>query len=378
MVEPIHLSKADVTELEEQYVVAAIRSGWCAPLGPDVDAFEAEVAAFVGVDHALALSSGTAALHLALLELGAGPGKAVVLPTMTFAATANAIAYTGAQPVFVDALRSDANVDPDLLLESVDTLRAEGTDVCAVVTVDLFGRSCDYASIEPALAERDVPLVEDAAEALGATRGGRSAGAFGRAAALSFNGNKIMTTAGGGMLLSNDGDLVAHARKLSTQAREPVPWYEHTEVGFNYRLSNLLAAFGRAQLSRLPSMIERRRAIRKRYAAALEPVGVTLLGGSDGEDNCWLTAAVLPPDVAPEGASPVIAGLNARGIEARHFWKPMHQQPVFERHRSFLTGVSDDLFGAGLLLPSGSALSDDEVERVIGALRDEIAAAVAQ
>lgn len=374
MVEPIHLSKADVTQLEEQYVVAAIRSGWCAPLGPDVDAFEAEVAAFVGVEHALALSSGTAALHLALLELGAGAGKVVVLPTMTFAATANAVAYTGARPVFVDALRSDANVDPELLLDSIDTLRAEGADVCAVVTVDLFGRSCDYATIEPALRERDVPLVEDAAEALGATRGGRSAGAFGRAAALSFNGNKIMTTAGGGMLLSDDGDLVAHARKLSTQAREPVPWYEHTEVGYNYRLSNLLAAFGRAQLSRLPTMIERRREIRERYAAAITSVGASLLGGTDGEDNCWLTAAVLPREVAPQGVSPVVAALNARGIEARHLWKPMHLQSVFAENRTFLNGVSDDLFDTGLLLPSGSALTDAEVERVIEALFDVIAA----
>ena len=255
----IHLSKADVTTLEEEYVVAAIRSGWCAPLGPDVDAFEAEVAAFVGVGHALALSSGSAALHLALLEVGAAPERVVVLPTMTFAATANAVAYTGATPVFVDALADDANIDPQLLVEAVDRLRSEGADVCAVVTVDLFGRACDYASIEPALAERGVPLVEDAAEALGASRDGRSAAAFGRVSALSFNGNKIMTTSGGGMLLSDDGDLVEHARKLSTQAREPFPWYEHAEVGYNYRLSNLLAAFGRAQLRRLPAMIERRR-----------------------------------------------------------------------------------------------------------------------
>lgn len=374
MPEPIHLSKADVTELEEQYVVAAIRSGWCAPLGPDVDAFEAEVAAFVGVEHALALASGSAALHLAMLELGAGPGRVVVVPTMTFAATANAIAYTGATPVFVDALREDANVDPALVVEAVDTLRAEGADVCAVVTVDLFGRACDYASIEPALAERGVPLVEDAAEALGADRGGRAAGSFGRAAALSFNGNKIMTTSGGGMLLSNDGDLVAHARKLSTQAREPVPWYEHVEVGYNYRLSNLLAAFGRAQLSRLPAMIERRRAIRDRYAAALEPLGATFLGGPDGADNCWLTGALLPAEVARDGVTPVLAALNAQGIEARHLWKPMHRQPVFAGHRSFLTGVSDELFETGVLLPSGSALSDDDIDRVIDALTTEVAA----
>ena len=374
MAEPIHLSKADVTELEEQYVLSAIRSGWCAPLGPDVDAFEAEVAALVGVEHALALSSGTAALHLAMLEVGAGRGRTVVMPTMTFAATANAIAYTGATAVFVDALAEDANLDPALLLDAVDTLTAEGADVCAVVTVDLFGRACDYAAIEPGLAARGVPLVEDAAEALGASRGGRAAGGFGRAAALSFNGNKIMTTSGGGMLLSDDGDLVAHARKLSTQAREPVAWYEHAEVGYNYRLSNLLAAFGRAQLSRLPTMIARRREIRARYVAALEPFGVRFLGGPDGDDNCWLTGVVLPREVAPGGATPVIAALNAQGIEARHLWQPMHRQPLFAKHRSFLTGTADDLFRTGVLLPSGSALADADVARVIEAIGVELAA----
>ena len=369
---PIHLSKADVTELEEQYVVDAIRSGWCAPLGPDVDAFEAEVAEVVGANHALALASGSAALHLALMEVGAGPGRVVVTPTMTFAATVNAVAYTGATPAFVDGLVDDANVAPHLLLDAVDTLRAEGADVCAVLTVDLFGRACDYAAIEPGLAERGVPLVEDAAEALGARRDGRAAGSFGRASAVSFNGNKIMTTSGGGMLLSDDPDLIAHARKLSTQAREPVPWYEHTEIGYNYRLSNLLAAFGRAQLSRLPEMITRRRAIRERYEAALAPAGVRLLGGPDGEDNCWLTAAVLPAELLRDGVDPVVAALNAQLIEARHLWKPMHQQPVFAGHRSFLDGTADDLFARGLLLPSGSALSDDDVDRVAAALLAEL------
>jgi len=373
MPDPVHLSKADVTELEEQYVLAAIRSGWCAPLGPDVDAFEAEIAEFVGVDHALALTSGTAALHLALIDLGAGPGRVVVLPTMTFAATANAVAYTGATPVFVDASRDDANVDPELLVEAVDTLLAEGADVCAVITVDLFGRVCDYASIEPALTQRGIPLVEDAAEALGASRAGRAAGTFGRAAALSFNGNKIMTTTGGGILLSDDGDLIAHARKLSTQAREPVPWYEHVEIGYNYRLSNLLAAFGRAQLSRLPQMIARRREIRSHYVDALQATGqVTFLGGDaddhDADDNCWLTGILLSDEAAPDGVTPIIAALNAQGIEARHLWRPMHLQPVFAAHRAFLNGVSEDLFRSGILLPSGSALPDSDLDRVIEAL----------
>lgn len=372
MSDRIHLSKADVTALEEEYVIRAIRSGWCAPLGPDVDAFETEIAAFVGVGHALALSSGSAALHLAMLDVGAAPGRVVVAPTMTFAATANAIAYTGATPVFIDAQRGDANIDAELLVDAVDSLQSGGADVCAVVTVDLFGRACDYSAIEPALSERGIRLVEDAAEALGASRGGRRAGAFGDAAVLSFNGNKIMTTSGGGMLLSDDAELIDRARKLSTQAREPVPWYEHDEIGYNYRLSNLLAAFGRAQLVRLPEMIERRRATRIRYAAAFEPLGMDLLGGEDGEDNCWLTGVVLPSELIGEDVTPLIARLNDGGIEARHFWKPMHLQPVFAGARSFLNGASEDLFKRGVLLPSGSALADTDVDLVISAMHDEL------
>jgi dTDP-4-amino-4,6-dideoxygalactose transaminase len=225
----------------------------------------------------------------------------------------------------------------------------------------------------PGLAARSIPLVEDAAEALGASLDATPAGAFGRAAALSFNGNKVMTTSGGGMLLSDDVDLISRARYLSTQARQPVSWYEHTEVGYNYRMSNILAALGRAQLSRLDSMIARRREIRDRYAAELADVeGVRLLGGSgDGHvDNCWLTCIVLDPELAD--ASSVIKQLDAVDIEARHLWKPMHAQPVFVGERAFIRGASDELFARGVTLPSGSSLSDDDVERVIVELRSAL------
>jgi dTDP-4-amino-4,6-dideoxygalactose transaminase len=366
MTDRVFLSKADIGPLEEEYVLAALRSGWVAPLGPEVDAFESEVADRVGVAGALALSSGTAALHLALLELGVGPGSTVVLSSMTFAASANAVAYTGASPVFIDSHDSDGNVDVGLLLHALDTLRAEGTEVAAVMSVDLFGRCADYAAIVPELEARGVALLEDAAEALGAEQHGTRAGSFGRAAALSFNGNKIMTTSGGGMLLSDDLDLLGRARYLSTQARQPVSWYEHTEIGYNYRMSNILAALGRAQLARLDSMIARRREIRDRYAAALVDVdGVRLLGGSDDGhvDNCWLTCIVLDPAVA--SAPALIKSLDAADIEARHLWKPMHAQPVFSEARAFVTGVSDRLFANGVTLPSGSALSDDDVDRVV-------------
>lgn len=377
MSERIFMSKAHITDAEEEAVRRAIRSGWVAPLGPEVDAFEAEIAERVGVNGALAVSSGTAALHLALLHLGARPGTAVVVSSMTFAASANAIAYTGADPVFVDSRESDGNIDPDLLFETVDTLRAEGTEVVAVMTVDLIGRTCDYTAIEAGLADRGIPLLEDAAESLGASHASRPAGSFGRAAALSFNGNKIMTTSGGGMLLSNDEELLDRARYLSTQARQPVPWYEHTEIGYNYRLSNILAAVGRAQLGRLDDMISRRRQIRTRYADALADLDVRFLGTTDASnsdvDNCWLTGIVLGNSIS-RSPDDVVAAMNEANIEVRHLWKPMHMQPVFSGARSHTNGISENLFARGITLPSGSALSEDEVSTVIRNVRRVIGA----
>lgn len=369
----IWLSKADVTGVEEQYVLDALRSGWVTPLGPQVDAFEAEVAERVGVRGAVALSSGTAALHLALLELGARPGVAVVVSSMTFAASANAIVYTGATPVFVDSQIGDGNVDAALLLDAVDTLHAEGRTVAAVMTVDLFGRCVDYETLAAGLTDRQVPLLEDAAESLGARSPAGAAGSFGAAAVLSFNGNKIMTTSGGGMLLSDDDALLHRCRYLSTQSRQPVAHYEHTEIGYNYRLSNILAALGRAQLSRLDGMIERRREVRRQYRSGLADLTeVRFLGGDESEDatdNCWLSCIVLDP-VMPTSAAGLIKSLAAEGIEARRLWKPMHLQPVFDGARAFVNGNSEYLFDNGVALPSGSALRDQDVDRVLAAVRD--------
>lgn len=370
----ILMSQALVGEAEERLVLDALRSGWVAPLGPHVDAFEQEVAERVGVEHALALSSGTAALHLALIHLGARPGTKVVLSSMTFAATANAVAYTGADPVFVDSRADDGNVDVEKMLEAVRTLKGEGETVVAAIPVDLFGRTCDYPALEAGLAELEVPLLEDAAEALGATLEGRGAGSFGRAAALSFNGNKIMTTSGGGMLLSDDDELIAHARKLSTQSREPDPWYEHTEIGYNYRLSNVLAALGRGQLERLDDMITRRREIRGRYARAFGDLPLRFLGRDaerdDTHDNCWLTTVVV--EAASLGERPadmIVEAMTAEQIEVRHLWKPMHLQPVFNGARAFDGAVCEDLFLTGVTLPSGPALTDEQIDRVIAAMR---------
>lgn len=364
----ILLSQADVGEAEEAAVIRSLRSGWVAPLGPDVDAFEAEIADYVGVSHALALNSGTAALHLALLGAGAGPGTVVLVPTLTFAATANAVAYTGAEPYFVDC-GPDGNVDVSLLCDTVESLRAAGETIAAVITVDLLGRCADYPAMEQFMRERSITVIEDAAEGLGASLDGRACGSLGDCAALSFNGNKIMTTAGGGMLLGNDTEFMNRARYLSTQARQPVAWYEHTDIGYNYRLASISAALGRAQFSRLESMIARRRTWREMYAEALTPQLGRLLSTDDPRhtENCWLTALVLSED-SPHTPAKMIARLGAANIEARHLWKPMHRQPVFAEARAALTGMADDLFARSITLPSGSSLQQDDIERVIEVL----------
>lgn len=366
----IYMSSPDVGELEEQAVLAAMRGGWIAPLGPDVDAFEREVADRVGVDHGVALSSGTAALHVTMVAWGIGPGDVIPTSTMTFAATANAIAYTGATPYFVDCEPATGNMDPALLGGVLDELRAEGARVPAIVPVDLLGKAVDYTNILALADEHGARVLSDAAESLGATHGGRAAGSFGDASVVSFNGNKIMTTSGGGMLLSDDGDLATRVRYLSTQARQPVAHYEHTEIGYNYRLSNLLAALGRAQLSRLDSMIARRRAVRDRYRAFFADVdGVDLFGGADDEgDNCWLTSILVDETVTGWSPAELSRALAADEIESRPLWKPMHLQPVFAGSRRCTTGASESIFRRGLTLPSGSVLSEADVDRVLAAL----------
>jgi dTDP-4-amino-4,6-dideoxygalactose transaminase len=365
----VHLSPPDVGPLEESYLVAALRSGWVAPAGPDLDAFEHEVAARVGTRGAVAVSSGTAALHLALLGVGVTAGDVVVVPTLTFVATANAVRYTGARPAFVDCDPRTGNVDVSLVAELLHRLRARGERVGAVVPVDMFGSCVDYKALLPVCADAGVPVVEDAAEALGATHGDRAAGSFGRVGALSFNGNKIMTTSGGGMLVSDDLALLARARHLSTQAREPTVHYEHRETGYNYRLSNLLAALGRAQLVRLDGMIGRRRHLRDRYAKLFAPApGVELVGADDLASNCWLTVIRVRPERSGWRAADLAAHLTARHIETRPIWKPMHRQPAYADSESLLTGAADDLFAEGLTLPSGSALTERQIGAVLSAI----------
>lgn len=366
----IYMSSPDIGEAEKLAVRAAMDSGWIAPLGPEVDGFEQDLAARVGVAHGVALSSGTAALHLGLLSMGIGPGDVVVTSSMTFAATTNAIVYTGASPVFVDSDFETGNMDIALLAETLATLASEGTPATAIVPVDLLGKAVDYTAIEALAEQYGISVLADAAESLGATHAGRAAGSFGAASIVSFNGNKIMTTSGGGMLLTDDEALAQFARYLATQARQPVAHYEHTDIGFNYRLSNLLAALGRAQLVRLDEMIGRRRTRRVQYAELFSSVeGVTIFGGDGSHDNCWLTSIVVDP-LARFSAAALQQFLAERNIESRPLWKPMHLQPVFASERAFTNGNAQRLFETGLTLPSGSALTDEQFARVTDGVRD--------
>lgn len=366
MTDRIYMSAPDVGELEEKYILEALRSGWIAPLGPDVDRFEQEVSERVGRTHAVALSSGTAALHLALLARGVGPGDVVLTSTMTFAATANAVAYTGAEPFFIDCLPESGNMDPNLLEDALRTLTAGGERVGAIVSVDLLGKTVDYTAITEIALRYGIPLVADAAESLGAVHAGRPAGAWGDVAVFSFNGNKIMTTSGGGMLLTDDSRVASRVRYLATQARQPVVHYEHADIGYNYRLSNLLAALGRAQLLRLDEMISSRRSHRRHYKRLFHNVsGVTVFGGeSDEDDNCWLTSILVDDQASGFNATELSLALTLQNIESRPLWKPMHLQPVFREARSLVNGSSERLFEMGLTLPSGSAMTLSSLQLV--------------
>jgi pyridoxal phosphate-dependent aminotransferase EpsN len=362
----IYLSAPDLAGTELAMITDAIQSNWIAPLGPHVDAFEAEMCARLDLPHAVALSSGTAGLHLALEVLGVGAGDEVWVSTLTFAATANAIRYVNATPVFVDSDRASWNMDPALLAAELDRAATAGALPKAVIVVDLYGQCADLEPITAACKRHGVPLIEDAAEALGATYHGRPAGSFGDLSILSFNGNKIITTSGGGMLLGRSKAHIDRARYLATQAREPARHYEHTTIGYNYRLSNLLAAVGRAQLADLDRRVAARRATNAFYRRTLGglPGWAFMPEAAYGRSTCWLTCATIDPALAGTDRDAIIDRLTAADIEARPVWKPMHLQPVFRGTRSFGGAVAEELFVRGLCLPSGSNLTDADRARI--------------
>jgi dTDP-4-amino-4,6-dideoxygalactose transaminase len=368
----ILLSPPDVGAAERTALLRAFDSGWIAPVGPELDAFEDELAAVTDRAHAVALASGTAALHLALLAAGVGHGDEVLVPTLTFAATANAVVYLGAHPVLVDVEAASWTLDPGLVAQELEDRRCAGhAPPAAIVPVDLYGQCADHAKLLPLAADHGVPLIVDAAEALGASRDGMPAGGHGQAAILSFNGNKTITTSGGGAVVTDDAALADHVRKLATQAREPVRHYEHREVGYNYRLSNLLAAVGRAQLAGLETKVARRREINGVYRRRLGDLpGVRFMPAPPGSrPSWWLTCLTLEPAVAAASRDQVIDVLARAGIEARPVWKPMHLQPVFAGLPAIGGQVAARLFEHGLCLPSGSSLTPEQQDEVIGVVQ---------
>jgi dTDP-4-amino-4,6-dideoxygalactose transaminase len=366
----IYLSSPHMGNLEELLLADAFASNWIAPLGPHVDAFEQEFATLVGSPHAVALSSGTAALHLALQLAGVGIGDEVFVSTLTFTASVNPIRYLGATPVFIDSESHSWNMDPALLERALMRRALSNRLPRAVVVVHLYGQSADMDPILEICARWGVPVVEDAAEALGATHRGRAPGTFGQSGIYSFNGNKIITTSGGGMLVTEDAELAAEARKLATQAREPAPHYEHAVVGYNYRLSNLLAAIGRGQLAVLEDRVVARRSNFEFYQRELGDLpGIAFMPEADwGRHTRWLTCLTIDPHRFGADREAVRLALEAENIEARPVWKPMHLQPVFAGFESVGGGVAEDLFETGLCLPSGSNLTPEDLARVVSVI----------
>ena len=368
----ILLSAPDVGDEERQALLAAFDSGWIAPVGPDLDLFESELANYLGVEAVVAVSSGTAALHLALLEVGVKPGDRVIVPSTTFAASAFAVSYCGAEPLFCD-VRSDCwTIDIDIVAEMLRQAFDAGDPIRAVMPVDLYGVCAEYGELVQVCDQFGAAVVADAAESLGSSTERGMAGSFGSIAAVSFNGNKIVSTSGGGAV-AGSLEQVDRCRFLASQARAPVAHYEHTAIGYNYRLSNLLAGLGRAQLANLDRRIERRREIGLRYRSNLENLDFQWQETSRSVTfNNWLQVVQLPAGVAPEIVCSELAGA---GIEARRSWKPMHRQPVYKDSTMIGGDVSDRLFERGLCLPSGSTLSDIEVDEVCDRLMQAVATA---
>ncbi len=372
MPKPILLSTPHLGDREREFVQEAFDTNWIAPVGPHVDAFEQEFCQVVGTSHAAAVSSGTAALHLALQLIGVESGDDVFCSTLTFIATASPITYLGAKPVFIDSERTSWNMNPDLLAEALEQRAKIGKLPKAVVLVHLYGQSADIEPILTACACYEIPLIEDAAESLGAIYKGRAPGTFGRIGIFSFNGNKIITTSGGGMLVSDDPDLVSKARFLATQARDPAPHYQHSQVGYNYRLSNVLAGIGRGQLLVLEERVAARRRNYEFYQQALGHLpGIEFMPEAHfGRATRWLTCLTINPAAFGLDREKVRLALAEQQIEARPVWKPLHLQPIFAECECLGGAVAEDLFERGLCLPSGSNLTTEDLERVAGTITE--------
>ncbi|WP_276311155.1 aminotransferase class I/II-fold pyridoxal phosphate-dependent enzyme [Paenibacillus nanensis] len=368
---------------EREYIAEAFDSNWIAPLGPHLDAFEAEMASYVGVAGAAAVSSGTAAIHLALRLLGVTAGDSVFCQSFTFVATANPIRYLGAEPVFIDSEPDTWNMSPAALERALADKEREGRLPKAVIVVHLYGGMSRMEELVTVCDRYGVPLIEDAAESLGSTYRGRHSGTFGRFGIYSFNGNKIITTSGGGMLVSNDAEALGTARFLATQGRDPAPYYQHSQMGYNYRMSNLLAGVGRAQLEVLEERVAARREVYLRYAGSLGDVAdIAFMPELPGtRSNRWLTAMTIERENAEFLRDSLLAELAEANIEARPLWKPLHMQPLFAEasfyaHQPGRGSVCGELFRKGLCLPSGSSLTEADQQRVISVIRNVLLPAI--
>lgn len=367
MNDKIWLSSPHMGGTEQKYVDEAFKTNWIAPLGPHVDGFEFDLAKYTGTRYAAALSSGTAALHLALIMLGIKAGDEVICQSMTFSASANPIVYLGATPIFVDSEKETWNMCPDLLRETIEDRIAKGKTPKAIIPVHLYGMPAQIDRIIAVSQEYNIPVIEDAAEALGSSINGKAMGSFGVMGVLSFNGNKIITTSGGGALISNDREYIRKSRFLATQARDAAPHYEHTEIGYNYRMSNVAAGIGRGQMEVLDAHIQKRRDNFEFYKLAFKNIeGISFLEEPNGYfSNRWLSTILVEP-LKTSGATreSIRVLLEKDHIESRPLWKPMHLQPVFATCPNYLSGVSEELFNKGLCLPSGSNLKKADLERI--------------
>jgi dTDP-4-amino-4,6-dideoxygalactose transaminase len=364
----IWLSSPHMGGSEQKYVNEAFETNWIAPLGPNVDGFEVDLATYTNTKYAAALSAGTAAIHLALIMLGVKAGDEVICQSMTFSASANPIAYLGAIPVFVDSEKETWNMCPNLLREAIVARIENGKKPKAIIPVHLYGMPAKMDKIMVIANEFNIPVIEDAAEALGSSINGKAMGSYGKMGVLSFNGNKIITTSGGGALVSDDEDYIKKARFLATQARDAAPHYQHSEIGYNYRMSNVAAGIGRGQMEVLDQRVEKRRTNFNYYNQAFANTpAITLLEEPAGyHSNRWLSTILINPALANGVTKELVAdALATDNIECRPLWKPMHLQPVFEGTPYYGVGVSEDLFENGLCLPSGSNLTDKDLDRVV-------------
>jgi dTDP-4-amino-4,6-dideoxygalactose transaminase len=371
----IYLSPPHLSGEELSYIQDALASNWIAPVGPHIEAFEQEIAATLLAPDAVVVNSGTAAIHLGLLTLGVGAGDEVICPTLTFCATANPIIYCGATPVFVDSESETWNMDPQLLEEAInDRIKVRGRKPKAIIVVHLYGMPAKMNEILSLSRKFDIPVLEDAAEALGSLYYGQPVGSLGDAGILSFNGNKIITTSGGGAFISKNGTLIQRARFLRAEAKEPLPYYEHKEIGYNYRLSNISAAIGRAQLKSLANRVERRREIFDYYKTALEETdGVSFQNNPEGfYSNRWLTVIKINNKNVIDNPRRLSSELEKNNIESRLAWKPMHLQPVFTGTPAYVNGVSEDLFDHSLCLPSGTAMGEEDMQLIVKILKQQL------